>query len=117
MLRNLVRNRKGQGMVEYALLIAGVALVSIVGVSLFGERTADMIAAVATVLPGADAGDSGPIAVGHLIETTSSTGGPIQLDMNAISGKTGVARLGGNLTGSTVDGFNGLVVDPLATGS
>ena len=51
MLRKLLRNRQGQGLVEYALLIAGVALVAIVGVSLFGEKTSDMIDAVATVLP------------------------------------------------------------------
>jgi pilus assembly protein Flp/PilA len=110
---DLLRDRKGQGMVEYALLIAGVALVSIVGVSLFGERTADMIAAVATVLPGADPGDSGPIAVGHLIETTNSSGGPIQLDMNAISSSAGTPRLGVNLTGNSGNGFDGLVVDPI----
>lgn len=110
-LKKLFRNRRGQGLVEYALLIAGVALVSVVGVSMFGERTADMIAAVAQVLPGADAGDQGPIAVGHLIETQNSNG-QISLSLDKIKGAT-TARLGTNLTGNTADGFDGLVVDPL----
>ena len=40
MLRSRSRRaRRGQALVEYALLIAGVALCGIVGVSLFGEKT------------------------------------------------------------------------------
>ena len=73
LINSILRNRKGQGLVEYALLIAGVALVSIVAISLFGEKTGDMISAVATVLPGADSDDNAPIAQGHLIETTSGS--------------------------------------------
>ena len=34
----LFRNRKGQGLVEYALIIAGVTLVAAVGISLSGTR-------------------------------------------------------------------------------
>ena len=111
--RKMLRNRKGQGLVEYAMLIAGVALVAIVGVSLFGEKTGGMISAVATVLPGADADDNGPIGQGHLIETTGIGGGnsQIQLNVGQISGNSGVARLGQNLAGNTTDGFAGLVND------
>ena len=69
------RNRKGQGMVEYALIIAGVALISAVGISLFGHKVSDMIGLVATVLPGAHQGDNGPIASGHLIDTTNAAPG------------------------------------------
>ncbi len=51
-MKKLIRNRKGQGLVEYALIIAGVALISAVAISLFGHKVSDMIGAVATVLPG-----------------------------------------------------------------
>jgi Flp pilus assembly pilin Flp len=111
MLRKLWQNRKGQGLVEYALLIAGVALCAIVGVSLFGEKTGDMISAVATVLPAADAGDNGPIAQGHLIETTGAGSGNIQLAVGTIVQNANTARLGNNVAGAG-EGFGGLVVDP-----
>ena len=65
----LRRDKKGQGLVEYALLIAGVALISAAAVSLFGHKTSDMIGAVAAILPGAHTDDNNPIKSGHLIET------------------------------------------------
>jgi pilus assembly protein Flp/PilA len=110
--QNLFRNRQGQGLVEYALLIAGVALICAVGVSMFGHKTGDMIDAVAVVLPGAHTDDNGPIAQGQLIEMTSGSAGPISLDMNAISNATGSARLGQNTEGNSTSGFGGLIVDP-----
>ena len=52
-MRKLIRNRKGQGLVEYALIIAGVALIGIVGITMFGHKVADLIGTVAYILPGA----------------------------------------------------------------
>jgi Flp pilus assembly pilin Flp len=116
-MKRLLRDRRGQGLVEYALIIAGVALVSVVGISLFGDKTAQMIDAVAVVLPGADSDDNGPIASGQLIETTSASAGPIGLNLPAIVAASGQSRLTSNVTGNNSDGFNGLVVDiePAAT--
>jgi Flp pilus assembly pilin Flp len=106
-------SRRGQSLVEYALLIAGVALVCAVGVSLFGHKTAGMIDATAAVIPGAHADDNGPIGQGQLIETTAgSAGQPIGLDLNTIQQNSGVDRLNQNLTGSNNNMFGGLVVDP-----
>jgi pilus assembly protein Flp/PilA len=107
----LLRNRKGQGMVEYALLVAGIALVGIVGVSLIGEKTGDMLDLVAVILPGADGDDNGPIGAGHLIETASNSSGNIVLaDTTIATAKTG--RLGLNTTGADVSsGGAALVVD------
>jgi len=115
-LMNMLRDRKGQGLTEYALLLAGIALVSIVGISLVGEKTGDMIDLVAAILPGADADDNGPIGQGHLIETTAASG-QIQLDDTTISGSK-TARLGVNLTGQSVsgDGGTGLIVDAVTQG-
>ena len=110
-MRKLIRNRKGQGLVEYALIIAGVALISAVGISLFGHKVSDMIGAVATVLPGAHTGDNGPISSGHLIETTDASGGAIGLDVPGILAGNSTGRLGNNVMGSATNGFDGLIVE------
>src|SRR5271169_2814504 len=105
-MRKLRLSRKrGQGLVEYGLIICGVALVSAVAISEFGHKTSDLIAAVAVMLPGAHAGDNGPMVSGHLIETTQNANGDIQLDVDTIAGiKAGgtanLNRMGANLFGT-----------------
>lgn len=114
MLRKLLKDKKGQGLVEYALLIAGVALISAAAISVFGHKTSDLIASVATILPGSHTDDNNPIVSGHLIETKAGTGG-IELDLATIAGSAkGTARLGINVVGATdgaANGFGGLVVE------
>jgi pilus assembly protein Flp/PilA len=111
----LRRDKKGQGLVEYGLLIAGVALICAAAVSLFGHKTSDMIGAVATILPGSHVTDNGPIQSGHLIETnTVGTNGAIALDVEAIKKNAGTGRLGANVVGGTVgaaNGFDGLIIE------
>lgn len=97
-MNKLLKNKKGSALVEYGLLIAGVALVSAAAVSVFGHKTNDLIAATATVLPGAHADDNGAIVSGKVIETTSSEDGVISVDAEAASSAT--ARLGNNLLGA-----------------
>ena len=41
-MRKFFSNKKGQGLVEYGLIIAGVALVCAAAISLFGHKTADL---------------------------------------------------------------------------
>ena len=111
--KKLVRRRKGQGLVEYALLIAGVALVCAVGVTMFGHKTAQLLDSVATVLPGAHPDDNAPIFQGQLIETTNNGNG-IQLDLNTIKTNSDgtVDRLGNNVLGGSAGatpGFGGLI--------
>ena len=64
----MLRNKKGQGLVEYGLIIAGVALICAAAVSVFGHKTSDLISATAAILPGAHADDMrcfvSPILVG-----------------------------------------------------
>ena len=80
-MRKLIRNRKGQGLVEYALIIAGVALIGIVGITMFGHKVADLIGTVAAILPGAHTDDNAPIVAGHLIQTDNNgPGGSIELN-------------------------------------
>jgi pilus assembly protein Flp/PilA len=107
MMRKLIRNRKGQGLVEYALIIAGVALICAVGVSIFGHKVAGLIDTVAVILPGAHTECNGPITDGQLIETTSGASGAIQLDTATIVDNAGKARLDQNL--GFVDGTGELL--------
>ena len=112
MLRKLFSNKKGQGLVEYGLIIAGVALICAAAVSVFGHKTSDLIAAVATVLPGAHADDNGPMVSGKLIETTSAEDGDISLDAATITTNAGTYRLGVNVgLGANADDFGGLIVE------
>jgi pilus assembly protein Flp/PilA len=113
LLNKLRKSRKGAALVEYGLLIAGVALISAAAVSIFGHKTNDLIAATAAVLPGAHADDNEALVSGKLIETTEADDGPISLDVVAIVGNADTPRLGNNVlgVGTAGDGFGGLVVE------
>lgn len=63
------RRQRGAALAEYGLLVAGLALSSMVAVSVLGGKVGGMIASVATLLPGATAADNAPVQVGRLIET------------------------------------------------
>lgn len=113
----LIQCRKGQGLVEYGLIIAGVALICAASVSLFGHETNDLISAVAATLPGAHADDNGPITSGKLIETTApGVTGSIALDAATIAANSDTGRLDNNVFGAATaaggDGFGGLVLEP-----
>jgi pilus assembly protein Flp/PilA len=111
-MKKLIRNRKGQGLVEYALIIAGVALIAAVAISTFGHKVSDMIGAVATVLPGAHQGDNAPIMSGHLIETTVDPAtGAIGLDVPGIIAGNNTGRLGENVMNNNTNGFDGLIIE------
>lgn len=92
MLRNRNQKRKGQGLVEYALIVAAVALTCIVAITMFGHKTADVIAIMAGVLPGAHAEDNAPINTEGVIATTTDTDGNIVLDTNGLAASGGVDR-------------------------
>jgi Flp pilus assembly pilin Flp len=117
MLRKFFGNKKGQGLVEYGLIIAGVALICAAAISVFGHKTSDLISAVATIIPGAHADDNGPIISGKLIETTGATATGIALDAGGIENKTTGNRLDENVLGvaattnGTGDGFGGLILE------
>ncbi len=103
-MKNLIRNRKGQGLVEYALIIAGVALIGIVGISMFGHKVADLIGTVAAVIPGAHTDDNGPIAAGHLIATTTDNiNGVTTIVIDPTAALQPTNTSGNNLLGITGD--------------
>jgi pilus assembly protein Flp/PilA len=106
-VRRLRKNDTGAALVEYALIIAGVALIGAAAVSIFGNKVTDMLATAAAILPGAHADSNAPIVSGKIIETSpnapgfddgnSATG--IGLDVNAITQSNGQKRLGDNVGG------------------
>ena len=99
--KSLLGAKKGAALVEYGLLIAGVALISAAAVSIFGAKTSDLVASVATVLPGAHSSDNAPIITGKLIETIpGSTTTNIALDVQEIYDNSNTQRLGDNLLGT-----------------
>jgi Flp pilus assembly pilin Flp len=103
------RKQKGAALVEYGLLVAGVALVATAAVSIFGTKTSDLIASVATVLPGAQPKDNAPLQSGQLVETTDAVDSttPIELDVVDIVNASNTSRMSTNI-GSD---FTGLILD------
>lgn len=117
MLKRLFKNRKGAALVEYGLLVGGIALIAAGAVSLFGHKTSDIIGTMAAVLPGAHTDDNGPIISGKLIETApgiTAGGGTtgIGLDFTAIAAGVGTSRLGVNVGGTgSAASIAGLVLE------
>src|SRR6187397_2381424 len=101
MFKRLLKNRKGAALVEYGLLVGGIALISAGAISLFGHKTSDMIGTMAAVVPGAHVDDNGPIISGKLIETTAGIaaggGTGIGVDFAAIAAGANTSRLGVNV--------------------
>ena len=108
LLARLRRERKGAALVEYALLVAGIALISLVAVAILGHKTQNMIGATAVILPGAHADDNGAIMAGRLVETTTDNSGRVLLNVDAIQNGAGKERLGNNLG---VNNLGNLVID------
>lgn len=118
-VQRLRKNQTGAALVEYALIVAGVALIGAAVVSVFGHKVSDMLATAAAVLPGAHADDNAPIVSGKTIETSANAQGTdsggnnqtgIGLDVNAITQSNGKARLANGVGG---DGsVSSLVLEP-----
>ena len=107
LLRRLKQDSRGAALVEYALIVAGVALIGAAVVSVFGNKVTDMLGTAAAILPGAHAEDNAPIVSGKIIETSPNTPGfdqgnsatGIGLDVNAITQGNGSSRLGESVGG------------------
>src|ERR1700681_1207441 len=76
--------RKGQAMVEYALLVVCIAVVGAVAVSMLGEKTAETLSVAAAVLPGAHTDDNVPITVAPLVPTKLNADGAKGIDTQGL---------------------------------
>lgn len=107
LVKRLLSEKTGAALVEYALIVAGVALIGAAAVSVFGHKVTDMMATAAAVMPGAHADDNAPIVSGKTIETSTNSPGfdsgnsatGIGLDVNAITQANGQTRLGDGVGG------------------
>ena len=63
------RREAGAALAEYGLIVAGVTMVSLVAVSVFGGKVGGLIGSSATLLPGAYTDQNAPVQIGQLIET------------------------------------------------
>lgn len=93
------KSRRGQALVEYTIILAAVALISLGTISLLGHKTTDMLGTLTAILPGAHTDDNGPIAAGELVPTVVGTDG-ITVDYQGAAGDAGVATLDKNLFGA-----------------
>ncbi|MGB7342879.1 MAG: class III signal peptide-containing protein [Pirellulaceae bacterium] len=90
------KNRRGQGLVEYIIIVAAVAMIALVAVSVFGHKVADQYAIGAGMLPGAHGEDNAAIAVGGFVETGADANGNI-----VSTGSVSWASATGNADGDT----------------
>ena len=63
------RRESGAVLVEYGLVVAGIAMDALVAVSVLGAKVSGLVGTVAQILPGAYNDLHAPIQVGQLIET------------------------------------------------
>jgi hypothetical protein len=102
-------------MVEYALLVAGVSLICMASVSILGHKTNDLLAAIASVLPGAHTTDNGAIDSGELVEftpaATAATNG-MGIDAAAVLAASTQNRLNNNTFGTGGADWATLVLNP-----
>ena len=63
------RREGGAALAEYGLLVAGVTMVSLVAVAIFGSKVAGLIGSSATLIPSAYTDQNAPVQVGQMIET------------------------------------------------
>jgi len=102
LIRNVLRNKKGQSLVEYGILVGAIAIVCLAATAILGHKVNDLIGTSAAILPGAHADDNGAIFSGKLVNTTSAEDGSIGLDT------TGTSSIEGNLG---INGISSLVTE------
>ncbi len=102
-MRKLLRDKQGQGLVEYGILVGGIALVALAATSILGHKTTDLIGTVAAALPRGHDDHQGPIVSGQLVATTIQSGGS-----GFVLDASGTASFSSNLG---IDA-EGLVVEP-----
>ncbi|MFN4259822.1 MAG: Flp family type IVb pilin [Gemmataceae bacterium] len=103
------QRRKGQALIEYSLLVAGIALVCVLAVAVLGHKTSDAIGIMAAIMPGAHAEDNAPIKHQEgVLPTTTDADGNIILDSTAMVAPGGLDRYQGLLGPG---GAENLIVD------
>ena len=96
--------RKGQAMVEYALLVVCIAVVGAVATSMLGHKTADTLAIAAAIMPGGHTDDNNPINTEQVMPTKLDANGNIVIDTAGLLTKDRYASVLGAGGGATLLG-------------
>ena len=99
MNHKLIQNRRGQGLVEYIIIVASVSLISLTSLSMFGHKVADQYAIGAGMLPGAHAEDNLPVTTGFYAGVAQNADG----DAIVSNGQVSWADVTGNATAGEMD--------------
>ena len=110
------RKRSGQALVEYIVIVAAVALISLVAVSVFGHKGADQYAIGAGMLPGAHSEDNLPVTTGEYAGFTENSGGTALISNGAVTwadvtGNTTTGEMDNNVVTSGSTGADAFVSD------
>lgn len=103
--------RKGQALVEYALLIAGIAIVGVVAIAVMGHKISDQFGMMAAILPGAHVDDNKPIQSSATLIPFDTAGTRITLDAANLVSAAGIDRTAG-LLGAGGSGVAGELILP-----
>lgn len=98
-----ISKRRGQGLVEYIIIVASVALISLAALSMFGHKVADQYAVGAGMLPGAHSGDNNPISTGFFAGINEAASGNTangQVSWSDITGTSSTTELVNNVVAS-----------------
>jgi Flp pilus assembly pilin Flp len=110
--KGLLRNRRGQSMVEYGILVGAIAVVCLAGTALLGHKVASLIGISAAVLPGVDTDDTGAVFAGKLVQTSGDGSASNPFGLSSTPGAVSVNLGLGN------GGASSLIVDtPPSAGS
>lgn len=110
-VNRLGRDRRGQSMVEYGILVGAIAIVCLAATAVLGHKANDLYAVAASMLPGAHTDDNGVVFSGHLVNLTGSgtAADPIRLSSNP-------GDIGSNI-GLGANGAAALVTETSPSGS
>jgi len=96
MRMELLRNRKAQGLAEYAVILVGVTVVSLGALSVLGHNIGDLLATSAAILPSSQPEWDQQVYVGELIELNVPGAFP-----NAVGINLAIDEIDGNISAGT----------------
>ncbi|MCG8649342.1 MAG: class III signal peptide-containing protein [Pirellulales bacterium] len=109
------KNRRGQGLVEYIIIVAAVAMISLVAVSIFGHKVADQYAIGAGLLPGAHAEDNAPIVTGEFAgfqdDGAGNNIGNGQVTWGDVTGNATLGEMDNNVVTQATNAADAFVAD------
>lgn len=73
------RNKRGQSLVEYGILVGAVAMVGLVAATMLGHKVTNLLGASAALLPAAEDEDAQPVFAGKLVKTVVGADGAVHV--------------------------------------